>query len=65
MLKQLKYILNSFNDEQLEDIDLYVDGKAIIEQIVVEKQFGDYSIDLISEDAEVKINDLIDKEKRE
>lgn len=60
MLVRLKAILNSYTDKELEDLGFWVNGSECIEQIIVENN----AIDLISENAEVKINDFIDKEAK-
>lgn len=46
MLKKLKYLLNSYKDEELEEMELWVDCKDPIKMIAVEKE----SITLITED---------------
>lgn len=58
MLNKLKDILNTYTDEELNELDLWIDSTCKIEQIVVD----DYNIVLITNNAEVKINDFISKE---
>lgn len=52
MLKQLKYILNSYNDDELKEMSLWVNSSDVIKYVLVE----DEDIILITEDAELKIN---------
>jgi len=59
MLKELKAILNSLNDEELSTNTLWVNAIDLVDSILVEKG----AIVLITDTAEVKINDLIEKEK--
>lgn len=61
MIKKLKDILNTYTDTELEDIDLWVNSDFKIESILVDE----YSINLLSEDAEIKINNLVEKEQTE
>ena len=58
MLNKLKDILNTYTDEELNELDLWIDSTCKIEQIVVD----DYNIVLITNNAEVKINDFVSKE---
>ena len=58
MLKRLKKILNTYTDEELEDMDLWVNSKEYIDAIITD----DNSINLITSYAEIKINGFIDKE---
>lgn len=61
MIKKLKDILNTYTDTELEDIDLWVNSDFKVESILVDG----YSINLLSEDAEIKINNLVEKEQTE
>lgn len=61
MIKKLKDILNTYTDTELEDIDLWVNSDFKVESILVDE----YSINLLSEDAEIKINNLVEKEQTE
>lgn len=58
MLNKLKDILDTYTDEELNELDLWVDSSYKIEQIIVD-EFG---INLITNNAEVKINDFVSKE---
>lgn len=58
MLNKLKDILNTYTDEELNELELWIDSTYKIEQIIVD----DYNIVLITNNAEVKINDFISKE---
>ena len=58
MLNKLKDILNTYTDEELKELDLWIDSSYKIEQIIVD----DYNIDLITNNAEVKVNDFVEKE---
>lgn len=57
MLNKLKDILNTYTDEELNELELWIDSTYKIEQIIVD----DYNIVLITNNAEVKINDLVEK----
>lgn len=46
MLKKLKYILASYDDEELEDMELWVDAEQPIEMIITEPN----SLTLVSEE---------------
>lgn len=59
MLKRLKKILNTYTDEELENMDLWVNSKEYIDAIITDYN----SINLITSYAEIKINDLIEKER--
>lgn len=61
MIKKLKDILNTYTDTELEDIDLWVNSDFKVESILVDE----YSINLLSEDTEIKINNLVEKEQTE
>lgn len=52
VLKRLKYILNSYTDKELEDIDLWVDNANTIDVIAVDSN----SISLITDDNMLKID---------
>ena len=58
MLNKLRDILNTYTDEELEELDLWVDSSYEIEQIIVDN----YNIVLITNNAEVKVNDFVEKE---
>ena len=58
MLNKLKDILNTYTDEELKELDLWINSSYEVKQIIVD-EFG---INLITNNAEVKINDFISKE---
>ena len=58
MLNKLKDILNTYTDEELNELDLWIDSSYKIEQIIVD----DYNIDLITDNADVRINGSISRE---
>ena len=58
MLNKLRDILNTYTDEELKELDLWVDSSYEVKQIIVD----DYNIDLITNNAEVKVNDFVEKE---
>lgn len=58
MLKKLKDILNTYTDNELEELDLWIDSRTKVDSIWVE----DYNINLITNEAKVEINNSLDKE---
>ena len=58
MLNKLKDILNTYTGEELNELDLWIDSSYKIEQIIVD----DYNIDLITDNADVRINGSISRE---
>ena len=58
MLKRLKAVLNSYTDEELEKMDLWVNSTECAVAMLVD----DNDIDLITNSAEIKINGRITKE---
>lgn len=58
MIKKLKDILNTYTDNELEELDLWIDSRTKIDSIWVE----DYNINLITDEAKVEINNKLDKE---
>lgn len=58
MLKKLKDILNTYTDNELEELDLRIDSRTKVDSIWVE----DYNINLITDEAKVEINNSLDKE---
>lgn len=58
MLKRLKAILNSYTDDEIEKMDLWVNSTECAVAILVD----DNDIDLITNSAEIKINGRIAKE---
>ena len=61
MLKKLKAILNSYSDEELEEMNLWINSTECAVAMLVD----DSDIDLITNSTEIKINDRITKEKVE
>ena len=59
MLKRLKKILNTYTDEELENMDLWINSNNCINAIIVD----DNSINLITDDAVLKINEAVEKER--
>ena len=55
MLNKLKTILNAYSDKELKEIELWVNSSNMVKTII----FDGLSIDLITEDAEIKVNDKI------
>ena len=60
MLKRLKKILNTYTDEELEDMDLWINSEECVETLIID----DININLITSDVEIKVNDMIDKERK-
>lgn len=58
MIKKLKDILNTYTDDELEELDLWIDSRTKVDSIWVE----DYNINLITDEAKVEINNSLDKE---
>lgn len=58
MLKKLKDVLNSYTDNELEELDLWIDSRTKVDSIWVK----DYNINLITDEAKVEINNSLDKE---
>ena len=58
MLKKLKAILNTYTDNELEELDLWIDSRTKVDSIWVE----DYNINLITDEAKVEMNNRLDKE---
>jgi hypothetical protein len=46
MLKKLKEILNTYTDEELKDMDLWVNSSWEIDKFIID----DHSIDLVTDD---------------
>lgn len=61
MLIKLKKILNSYTDKELEEMNLWVNSAECVVAMLID----DSDIDLITNSAEIKINDRITKEKVE
>ena len=58
MLKRLKAVLNSYTDDELEKMDLWVNSTECAVAMLVD----DNDIDLITNSSEIKINSRITKE---
>ena len=58
MIKKLKDILNTYTDKELEGMILWINSSEELSNIIV----NETDIDLITDDAEIKINDAITKE---
>lgn len=54
MLVKLKHILDSYTDDELEEMALWIDSNDTIKSILVE----DDDIVLITEDADLRINGM-------
>lgn len=61
MLIKLKRILNSYTDKELEEMNLWVNSAECVVAMLID----DSDIDLITNSAEIKINDRIAKKKSE
>lgn len=58
MLRELKALLNAYTDKELENIGLWVNSKECVVSLLIDE----YTIDLITDSAEIKINGSITKE---
>lgn len=58
MIKKLKDILNTYTDNELEELEFWIDSRTKVDSIWVE----DYNINLITDEAKVEINNSLDKE---
>lgn len=58
MLNKLKDILNTYTDEELKELGLWINSSYKVNQIIVDE----YTIDLITEQDEVNVNEFIEKE---
>lgn len=58
MIKKLKDILNTYSDEELEDMILWINSSDELSNIIIDEN----SIDLITSDSEIEINNFITKE---
>lgn len=61
MLKKLKDILNTYTDEELEDMTLWINDTSELKYIL----FDDDSISLITNGTEIKVNGYIEQEGKE
>ena len=60
MIKKLRNILNSYSDEEIENMELWVNAENRVDSFIIEE----FSLVLITTDAELKINNVIDKEAK-
>ena len=60
MLNRLKKILNTYTDKELEGMDLWINSNEYVDTIIID----DVNINLITSGAEIKVNDMIDKESQ-
>lgn len=58
MLLTLKRLLNIYSDDEIKEMDLWINSDEMIESIIIDGG----SIDLITDSSEIKINDNITKE---
>ena len=58
MIKKLKDILNTYSDEELEEMILWINSSDELANIIV----SETDIDLITDDAEIRVNNMIEKE---
>ena len=58
MLNKLRDILNTYTDEELEDMTLWINDTSELKYIL----FNDDSISLITNGTEIKVNDYIEQE---
>lgn len=60
MIKRLRDILNTYTDEELEELDIWIDSRTKVDSIWVEE----YHITLITDEASVDVNNYVDKEPK-
>ena len=53
MIKKLKDILNTYTDEELKDMELWVNSNGTVENIIID----DYSINLIENNLKVDLKE--------
>lgn len=53
MIKKLKDILNTYTDEELKDMELWVNSNGTVENIIID----DYSINLIEKNLRVELKE--------
>lgn len=61
MLNKLRDILNTYTDEELEDMTLWINDTSELKYIL----FNDDSISLITNGIEIKVNGYIEQEGKE
>ena len=57
MLNRLKKILNTYTDKELEGMDLWINSNEYVDTIIID----DVNINLITNNPEIKVDDMIDK----
>ena len=57
MLHRLKKILNTYTDKELEGMDLWINSNEYVDTIIID----DVNINLITNNPEIKVDDMIDK----
>lgn len=60
MLNRLKKILNTYTDKELEGMDLWINSNEYVDTIIID----DVNINLITNNPEIKVNDMIDKARK-
>lgn len=60
MLNRLKKILNTYTDKELEGMDLWINSNEWVDAIIID----DININLITSDTKIKVNDMIEKERK-
>ena len=58
MIIKLRNILNTYTDEELKDMNLWINSNNIVDRILIDE----ISINLITDDTEIKLNGFIEKE---
>ena len=53
MIKKLKDILNTYSDEELKEMELWVNSNGTVENIIID----DYSINLIEDNLRVDLKE--------
>ena len=61
MLNKLRDILNTYTDEELEDMTLWINDTSELKYIL----FNDDSISLITNGIEIKVNGYIEQDGKE
>lgn len=51
MIKKLRDILNTYTEEELKELDLWINSSVEVEQIIIDG----WGIDLITKDMKVKV----------
>ena len=58
MIIKLRDILNAYTDEELKDMDLWINSGNVVDSILIDEN----SINLITTDTEIKLDGFITKE---